>query len=119
MDAEGGWQEAVEVTPDIVPNREIITTHSFDLTVTPPQIVWGKRDVMVNERKDILRNDSKKKFEAVVREELRKELDEFPETQYDAAVVDAARAVYENEITQINALETHDQADAFEAAFNA
>ena len=37
-----GWRDAVEVTPEVILNREYITTHSFDLTVEPAQIVWSE-----------------------------------------------------------------------------
>jgi hypothetical protein len=38
-------EQAVEVKPDLVDNREIITTHSFDLDADPAQIVWAKREL--------------------------------------------------------------------------
>ena len=43
MAAESGWRAASEVKPDLVDNREIMTTHSFDLDADPAQIVWAKR----------------------------------------------------------------------------
>jgi hypothetical protein len=112
MAEEGGWRAAVEVKPDLVDGREIITTHSFDLNADPAQIVWGKRALTVDERKDGLKSQAKFAFQQVVNAELRKELDEYPETQYDAAVVDAARQTYEARINQINAAATHEQVDA-------
>ena len=39
MAEESGWRAASEVKPDITDNREIITTHSFDLDADPAQIV--------------------------------------------------------------------------------
>lgn len=112
MSSEGGWRAAVEVKPDLIDGREIITTHSFDLNADPAQIVWGKRELTVDERKDGIKAQAKAVFQQVVNQELRKELDEFPETQYDAAVVDAARQVYEARMTQIDAATTHEQVDA-------
>jgi len=110
-----GWREAVEVKPDLVENREIITTHSFNIDVTPAQIVWSKRELTVDERKDGLKGQAKATYQAVVQEELRKELDEYPETQYDADVVAAAQTAYENEMDAIEALTTHEQVDAYSA----
>jgi hypothetical protein len=81
--AEGGWREAVEVKPDLTDNREIITTHSFDLTADPAQIVWAKRDLTVDERKGGLEAQAKATYQSAVEAEMRKEMDEFPETQYD------------------------------------
>jgi len=108
-----GWREAVEIFPDLTENREIITTHSFDLTVTPAQINWAKRDLTVDERKDGLKGQAKATYQAVVEEELRKELDEFPETQYNAETVAAAQTVYENAMTAIDALTTHEEVDSY------
>jgi hypothetical protein len=64
---EPGWREAVEVMPDLVPNREMVTTHHFDIDVTPAQIVWGKRAIEVEERKDGLRGSAKAAFKDAVR----------------------------------------------------
>ena len=110
--AESGWREAVEVKPDLVDNREIITTHSFDLDADPAQIVWGKRELTVDERKGALIGQAKAEFQQVVEAEMRKEVDEFPHTQYDAAVVDAARVAFEARMTAIATATTHDEVDA-------
>ena len=110
--AESGWREAVEVKPDLVDNREIITTHSFDLDADPAQIVWGKRELTVDERKGALAGQAKAEFQQVVEAEMRKEVDEFPSTQYDAAVVDAARTAFEARMTAIATATTHEDVDA-------
>ena len=109
---EPGWREAVEVMPDLVPNREMVTTHHFDIDVTPAQIVWGKRAIEVEERKDGLRSAAKAAFKAVVDAEVAKETDQYPETQYDPAVVDAARAVFEARMDAIALATTHEDVDA-------
>jgi len=109
--AEPGWREAVEVMPDLVPNREMVTTHHFDIDVEPAQIVWGKRAIEVDERKDNLRTAAKEKFTHIVNIEVLKETDQYPETQYDPAVVDAARAVFEARMDAINAAVTHEDID--------
>jgi len=108
-----GWREAVEVFPDVTDGREIITTHSFDLSVSPAQIIWAKRDLTVDERKGALEAEAKRTYQEVVEEELRKELDEFPETQYNAETVAAAQAVYEDAMTAIAALSTHEEVDNY------
>lgn len=109
---EPGWREAVEVMPDLVPNREMVTTHHFDIDVTPAQIVWGKRAIEVEERKDGLRAAAKVAFKAVVDAEVAKETDQYPETQYDPAVVDAARLDFELRMDAIAAATTHEDVDA-------
>jgi hypothetical protein len=110
--SEPGWREAVEVMPDLLANREIMTTHHIDIDVEPAQIVWGKRDIEVDERKDGLRSQAKAEFKAVVDAEVAKETDQYPETQYDAAVVDAARLVFEARMDEIAAATTHEDVDA-------
>jgi hypothetical protein len=110
--SEPGWREAVEVMPDLVANREIMTTHHIDIDVDPAQIVWGKRELEVDERKDGLRGSAKAEFKAVVDAEVAKETDQYPETQYDAAVVDAARVVFEARMDEIAAATTHEAVDA-------
>jgi hypothetical protein len=109
---EAGWREAVEIMPDLVPNREMITTHHIDIDVEPAQIVWGKRAIEVDERKDGLRGQAKAAFKAVVDAEIAKETDAYPETQYDPAVVDAARIVFEARMDAIAAATTHEDVDA-------
>tara|TARA_R100000995_G_scaffold58747_1_gene29521 strand:- start:162 stop:575 length:414 start_codon:yes stop_codon:yes gene_type:complete len=106
-----GWREAVEVFPDLVANREMFTTHSFDLEATPAQIVWAKRELTVGERKGSLVASANADFEIVVRRELAKEIDNYPTTQYDASAVATAQAIYESRIDVINAAETHDDVD--------
>ena len=109
---EPGWREAVEIMPDLMANREMVTTHHFNIDVEPAQIVWGKRAVEVEERKDGLRAQAKAAFKAVVDAEIAKETDQYPETRYDPAVVDAARVVFENRMDAIAAATTHEAVDA-------
>lgn len=97
--------------PDLVENREIMTTHQINLDLEPAEIVWSKRELSVEERKYDLKQRAKAQFSFVVNEELKKETDMFPETQYDAAVVDAARVVFENQMTSIDAATTHEDLD--------
>lgn len=102
----------MEIHPDLVPDREIYTTHTFDISVEPAQIIWGKRELTVDERKGVLIAQAKGEFQRVVQAEMAKEVDEYPETQYDAAVVDAARVVFENRMDAVNAATTHEEVDA-------
>jgi hypothetical protein len=50
-EGQSGWSPAVEVTPDLIPNREVLTTHSFNITKNPIEIIWGKRELSIDERK--------------------------------------------------------------------
>jgi hypothetical protein len=55
---------------------------------------------------------AKAEFKAVVDAEVAKETDQWPETQYDAAVVEAARTAYEARRAEIAAATTHEEVDA-------
>lgn len=109
---ESGWKSAIEVRPTIIPNRQYYTGHTFDLSKDPVEIVYGVEDITVEGRKDALKNLAKSEFQKVVQEETRKQTDEYPETQYDAAVVEAARLAFEARFAQIDAVTTHDELDA-------
>jgi hypothetical protein len=98
--------------PDLVANRETMTTHIINIDVEPAQILWSKRELEVDERKDGLRSQAKAAFKQVVDAEVAKETDQYPETQYDAAVVDAARGVFETRMDAIAAATTHEAVDA-------
>jgi hypothetical protein len=109
---EPGWREAVEVHPDIVPNREIYTTHHFNIDAEPAQIVWGSREVSVEERQEMLISAQKAAYTAVVNAEAAKEVNDNPDDFYDAAVAAAAKATRDANIVAITAASTHDELDA-------
>jgi hypothetical protein len=108
---ESGWKSAIEVRP-VLTTRQQHTEHSFDLTKDPVEIVWGVREISVEERKGQYASRYKSAFQQVVNDEMRKEVDEFPETRYDAAVVDAARAEFEAKMIALAAITTHEELDA-------
>jgi len=109
--SEGGWREAVEVKPDLVDNREIMTTHSFDLDADPAQIVWGKRELTVDERKGALIGQAKAEFQQIVDAQLQVEMAD-DDASGDLDAVAAAKAVKDARIAAINAATTHDEVDA-------
>ena len=111
MAAESGWRAASEVKPDLVDNREIITTHSFDLDADPAQIVWAKRELTVDERKGALRGQANAAFQAVVDAQMQIEMAE-DDASGDLDAVSAAKAVKDARIAAINAATTHDEVDA-------
>ena len=108
--AESGWREAVEVKPDLVDNREIITTHSFDLDADPAQIVWGKRELTVDERKGALIGQAKAEFQQVVDAQLQVEMAD-DDASGDLDAVAAAKAVKDAKIAAINTATTHEDVD--------
>ena len=111
MAAESGWRAATEVKPDLVDNREIMTTHSFDLDADPAQIVWGKRELTVDERKGALIGQAKSAFQEVANAQTQIEIDDT-DASGDLDAVSAAKVVKDARIAAINAATTHDEVDA-------
>lgn len=111
LSSSAGWRMAVEVFPDMTPKRETISTYTFNIDAEPAEIVWEKRSIDVDERKDELFRLAKEDFRSVVGSELQKETDGFPETQYNADAVEAARAVFESRMLTIRAAQTHEEVD--------
>ena len=111
MAAESGWRAASEVKPDLVDNREIMTTHSFDLDADPAQIVWAKRELTVDERKGGLVGQANAAFQEVVNAQLQIEMAD-DDASGDLEAVSAAKAVKDARIAAINAATTHDEIDA-------
>ena len=111
MAEEGGWRAASEVKPDLVDNREIITTHSFDLDADPAQIVWGKRELTVDERKGALVGQAKSAFQEVANAQTQIEIDDT-DASGDLDAVSVAKVVKDARIAAINVATTHDEVDA-------
>ena len=111
MSTESGWRAASEVKPDLVDNREIVTTHSFDLDADPAQIVWGKRELTVDERKGALIGQAKSAFQEVANAQTQIEIDDT-DASGDLDAVSAAKVVKDARIAAINAATTHDEVDA-------
>ena len=111
MAAESGWRAASEVKPDLVDNREIMTTHSFDLDADPAQIVWAKRELTVDERKGALIGQANSAFQEVVNAQMQIEMAD-DDASGDLEAVSAAKAVKDARIAAINAATTHDEIDA-------
>ena len=109
---EEGWKSAVEVKPDLTADRQVYDGHTFDISVDPVQIVYAVRDITVDERKGTLIGQAQVTYRQAVEAEIKKEIDQFPSTQYDAAAVAAAQDTYEARVTAVNAATTHDEVDA-------
>ena len=112
MATEPGWREAVEVKPDVTPNREYITTHSFDLTKTPAEIVWSKTSLTVEDRRGGLLGQTKSSLQQVVQEQLRLEMSANPAEEFDVTAITTAKAAIATRVTAINAAVTHEDLDA-------
>jgi hypothetical protein len=110
IEAGVGWCEAVEIFPDVIENREIITTHTINIDQSPAEIVWSKRAITVDERKSLLIRLAKGNFQEVVDDELKVELNDT-DASGDLEAVSAAKAVKDARIAAINAATTHEEVD--------
>ncbi len=113
-EGQSGWSAAVEITPDLTPNREILTTHHFDITKNPIEIVWGKRELSVDERKGSLIGQAN--FEVIRIEnqiEMKRNISDFAE---EVATLEAqlpgARTTRDSRVAQVEAAVTHEDVDA-------
>lgn len=112
MANEAGWREAVEVFPDMTPNRDILTGHTFNLDATPAEIVWSKRELTVEERQGVLIGQAKGEFQRVVQEQMQRQINDNPDEQYDPAAVAQAKSDMEAKIAAAQAATTHEAIDA-------
>jgi len=110
--AEPGWREAVEIFPDTTAHREILTGHSFNLDATPAEIVWAKREVTVDERRESMIGQAKGEFQRVVNEQLRRQMNDNPAEEYDPAAVATAKTAMEQRIVTLQGATTHEALDA-------
>ena len=105
---EAGWKSAIEVRPTIDFTRICYTQHTFDLTKDPVEIVWGTREITVDERKGAMQGAARSEYERIANEELRKDI---AGGDSDVAVVQAASAAYKAKVAQIDAATTHEELD--------
>jgi len=112
VDTESGWKEAVEIHPDLVPNREYVTHHTIDANKTPAEIIWHKVELTVDDRKGGLIGAAKGEFQRVVNEETQKQIGNNPAEVYDPVAVEAAKTAMEAKIAAVNAATTHEDLDA-------
>ena len=101
-----GWKNAVEIRPNIIANRQGYTSHHFDLSTDPVQIVYGTFDITVDERKGGMKANAGFEFQRVIQEQAR------DPSKYDPAAVAAAQAAVAPKIAAIDAATTHDELDA-------
>jgi hypothetical protein len=113
-EGQSGWSAAVEVTPDLTPNREILTTHTFDITKNPIEIVWGKRELSVDERKGSLIGQANFAVTMIENQiEMKRNMPDFAE---EVATLEAqlpgARTTRDSRVAQVEAAVTHEDVDA-------
>lgn len=112
LDTQGGWREAIQITPEVNPMREYISGHVILLEPTPAEIRWQIAYLTVDDRKGMLISEANLKYQTVITAEMNKETDPDPDSHMDMAVVQAANEVYTARVTQINACTTQEELDA-------
>lgn len=112
LDTQGGWREAIQITPEVNPMREYISHHTIDISVTPAEIRWHLAYLSVDDRKGMLISQADNTYRQVIQTETAKETDPDPNSHMDIDVVNAANATYQARIAQINACTTQEELDA-------
>lgn len=102
----GLWREAIEVRPEIIPHRQGYTQHTFDLTKTPVEIVWGVYDIEVDDRKAGMKANASFGYQ----QEMQRQMSD--PAAYDPAALQAAKDAVVPKIAAIEAATTHDELDA-------
>jgi hypothetical protein len=113
-DPQGDWREVIDVPPVLIAGRQIAGNHSFDLTKTPAEIIWGIIDIPVENRKQELYENYSTLSQQILNEELSKEFRKIP-INHDQSVIDAELLKWRALRVEILALETHEEIEAFEA----
>lgn len=103
---QDGWKDAIEVRPAIIANRQGYTAHTFDISKTPVEIVYGTFDITVDERKSGMISNASFAFQQVLQEQARDPL------KYDPAAVAEAQAAVAPRVVAIETATTHDELDA-------
>jgi hypothetical protein len=111
VETEAGWKAAIEIHPDLVPNREYISHHTIDADKTPAEIIWHKVALTVDDRKGGLIGAAKGEFQRVVNEQAQLQINDNPAESYDAAIVATAKATMEAKLTAIAGATTHEDLD--------
>ena len=98
-----GWKEAIEVRPAITAHRQGYTAHTFDLTKTPVEIVWGVYDIPVEDRKAGMKANATFEVQQLLQGGLE---------NLDIAALQAAKDSATAKQALIDAATTHDELDA-------
>lgn len=109
--AQGDWRPAVNVVPTLIPFKQIMGTHTFDITKDPVEIVWSSIDLTLQERKDTITGVVITPIQNQIREELNRQLDS--EESVDLQVVQQLMETIRVKKLEIDALQTHQEVDDY------
>jgi hypothetical protein len=105
-DNRPGWKNAIEVKPNIIPNRQYYTGHTWDLTKDPVEAVYGVADITVADRKEYMKELAQMEFNRLFRQQA-----QDPST-YDPVALQAAKDAVAPKQAAVDACTTHDELDA-------
>lgn len=113
-EGQDGWTPAVEITPDLTENREVITTHTIDITKNPIEIIWSKRELTVDERKGGLIGQANFAVQMIESQiEMKKDIPDFAgEVATLEEQLPGARTTRDARVAQVEAAVTHEDVDA-------
>jgi len=113
-EGQDGWSPAVEITPDLTENREVITTHTIDITKNPIEIIWSKRELTVDERKGSLIGQANFAVTMIENQiEMKKDIPDFAgEVATLEEQLPGARTTRDARVAQVEAAVTHEDVDA-------
>lgn len=104
------WIEAIDVVPFIVPNRQILGSHYFDIDKRPIEIVWSLIDLTVEDRKNDIMSQLNSLSYNKVHDELIKE---FTGNISDMLLVQSIISQYRIKRQEIENLSSHEEVDAY------
>jgi hypothetical protein len=105
-DARPGWKSAIEVKPSIIANRQGYTGHTFDIAKDPVEIVYGTFDILVDDRKNHMKQRAAMAFNILFQQQAQEP------SKYDPVALQAAKDEIAPKQAAIDACTTHDQLDA-------
>lgn len=105
----GDWRDAIEVVPELIPNRQIRGSHWFDLTKNPVEIRWNVEDLSVDDRKPSLLLSIDQKYKQKLVNIVSGTSDTVESTQAFLQAMVAKQV----EKDAVNAFTTHEQIDEY------
>lgn len=106
---KGDWRDAIEVPPQLIPNRQICGSHWFDLTKNPVEIRWNVEDISIEDRKKSLYSTIDEKYKKTLSQVLNNMNDSTEVIQ----IFLQNMMNKENEKNMIKSFNTHEQVDDY------
>lgn len=106
------WLEAIEIFPDIEDgNRETVEGHIFDITKNPVEIVYQKRPIGWDERRDSMVSNLEFAVMALEREKEMSETMQDSPIKFDQAKLDEAIKKRDDLVPALKAATSHEDLD--------